>query len=89
MGMTDGPLDQFDAVAVGIGEPRRPEVSGAVWRGWRVRSDAVGGEASDSFMQVVGLNDQVVEAAGPLVGSWTSSISLDAHCGTAQRDLRR
>jgi hypothetical protein len=48
VGMTEGPLDQFNPVAVGIGEPRGPQVFGAVgragasaWRPWAARRATV------------------------------------------------
>ena len=64
VGMTDGPLDQFDPVAVGIGEPGGPEVCGAVGRAGCVRLEAMGGDVSNRCMHVLHLDDEVVEAAG-------------------------
>ena len=53
VGMTEGPLDQFNPIAVGIGEPGGPQVFGAVGRARGVRLKAVGGGASDRFVQVL------------------------------------
>jgi len=61
--MTDGPLDHFDAIAVGIGEPGGQEVVRAVRRAGGVRLEAPGDETSDRCGQVLHLDDDVVEAA--------------------------
>ena len=42
--VTNGPLDEFDPVAVWVDDPRRPEVVGAVGGCGCLRLDAAGSE---------------------------------------------
>ena len=87
-GMSRGPLDELDPVAVGIGEPassRSPsEPSGEL--GWLGVDAACAARSSDGGVQVLDLDDEVVEAAAgrprPASGSWTSSRLTNRSSGS-------
>src|SRR3954468_21822700 len=64
LGVPGGPLDQLDPVAVGVGDPRGPEVSGAVGRTRGLDANAAGRELGHDVSHGLDLDDDVVEPTG-------------------------
>ena len=69
VGVPGGPLHELDPVAVGVDDPRRPQVVGAPRRWRRVDVDALGGERGDRGVQGVDLDDEVAQAGVGAVSS--------------------
>ena len=73
------PLHQFDPVAIGVGEPRRPEVLGAVGRGGGFDLHSSSGELGDGRLHGLDLDDQVVQTSRVDHSSARIVDELDGH----------
>jgi hypothetical protein len=78
-GVPRWPLDQLDAVSVWISEPGRPEVFGVVGRARELGPKAFTSESSDSLVNGIHTDHEVVEPARAYVTSRWITHKLEAH----------